>query len=279
MDSEKKALAPHHTRGRAPVHQAILRRRLLWGGLVLGLCILAYVPGEVLLSGLRWLDSGICAHIPSHILSPGGHPLPLCARNTGIYLGLCASLVTCIFTGNGQAQKLPSRPIKLLLGMGVLALGVDGLNSLALDLHLPHLYQPHNLLRLATGLLTGLAIAAFLLPTLNQMLWRHFNATPSLSSWQRLLYTFIPVLTLCFLAAASQSPLVLYPLALLSTVGLLIAVGSINLMGIVLARKRSETFVSYSQLRPFLGLALLLAIGELLLLAQFKYWLLHAIGL
>lgn len=244
---------------------------LLWVSITLGVCMgLALWPGKLLLTALRWLDSGICAHIPSHVFAPGGEPLPLCARDTGIYMGFCVSLIALFLTGSGQAQELPPRPVKLLLGIGVIALGIDGLNSLALDLHLPHIYQPSNLLRLATGLLAGLALAAFALPTLNKLVWRHYYALSSLASWRMILWVFLPLLLVCFLATASQTPLLLYPLALLSTAGLLMAVSSINLMGIILARKQCEAFTSVRQLAPYLGLALLLAIGELILLAQLR---------
>ncbi|GHO50202.1 DUF2085 domain-containing protein [Ktedonospora formicarum] len=244
-------------------------RMLLWVSILIGACVgLALWPEKLLIVGLRWLDSGICAHIPSHVFTLGGEMLPLCARDTGIYMGFCVSLIALFLTGRGQAQELPPLQVQLLLGSGVIALGIDGLNSLALDLHLPHIYQPSNLLRLATGLLAGLALAAFALPTFNKLVWRHYYASSSLASWRMILWVFLPLLLTCFLATASQAPILLYPLALLSTSGLLMAVSSINLMGIILARKRSETFTSSCQLVPYLGLALLLAIGELILLAQ-----------
>jgi len=42
--------------------------------------------------------------------------------------------------------------------------------------------------------------------------------------------------------------------------------------------KRDETFGSYRQLLPFLALAVILAIGEMLVLAQLKLSLLQALG-
>ncbi len=62
--------------------------------------------------------------------------------------------------------------ISLVLGLFMLAWAVDGLNSFLALLELPHLYPPSNLLRLATGALEGITIAAILLPALSVSLWR-----------------------------------------------------------------------------------------------------------
>src|SRR2546425_4912057 len=120
------------------------------------LAALVLLPGASLIDRLRWLDSGICAQLPTHSFYPGGERLPLCARNTGICLGFAATLIALFAIGRGKAQKFPRWPMIVLLGCGVVVLAIDGLNSFFLDLGMTHLYQPHNLLRLATGLATGL---------------------------------------------------------------------------------------------------------------------------
>lgn len=242
------------------------------------LAALVFLPGQSLIERLQWLDSGVCAQLPTHSFYPGGERLPLCSRNTGIYLGFLITITTLYITRRGQVQSLPAWPIALVLACGVLALVIDGSNSLLLDLGLPHLYQPHNLLRLATGLLTGLAMGAFVLPVLNQLFWYHSNELRSVPSWRTLLQ-FLPALILCYFAVASQSSLILYPVALLSTLGLLTALGSVNLIVIIAISKREQSFAAYRQLLPFFGLALLCAGGEMLFLAQLKFMLLHALGI
>ncbi len=242
------------------------------------LTALVFLPGQSLIERLQWLDSGVCAQLPTHSFYPGGEHLPLCSRNTGIYLGFLVTLVTLYLTGRGQGQRLPTLPIALVLICGILALVIDGSNSLLLDLGLPHLYRPHNLLRLATGMLTGLAMATLVLPILNQLFWYHSNEQRSVPSWRTLLL-FLPALILCYLAVASQSSLILYPVALLSTLGLLTALGSVNLIIIIAVSKREQSFASYRALLPFFGLALLCAGGEMLFLAQLKLLLLHALGI
>ena len=240
--------------------------------------LLIFLPGGSLLDHLRWLVSGICAQMPTHSFYPAGERLPLCARNTGIYLGFMVTLLTLYASGRGRVQRLPSRSITIVLGCGIAALGIDGLNSLALDLGLPHLYQPDNLLRLATGFATGLALAAFTLPLLNRLFWCEFNEQRSFASWGDVL-KFLPVLVICFVAVSTQSAPGLYPIALLSTMGVLLALSCVNLICLVAISKRDESFTCYRELLPFFSVAFLLAIGELLLLAQLKFSILHAFGL
>ena len=72
------------------------------------LAALVFLPGGSLLDRLRWLDSGICAQMPSHSFFPGGQELPLCSRNTGIYLGFIVTLVTLFATGRGKSAKASS---------------------------------------------------------------------------------------------------------------------------------------------------------------------------
>ncbi len=256
-----------------PILPALLT--LLYLGL---LAALVFLPGQSLIERLQWLDSGVCAQLPTHSFYPGGERLPLCSRNTGIYLGFIVTIATLHIMGRGQGQKLPAWPISLVLVCGIFALAIDGSNSLLLDLGLPHLYQPHNLLRLATGLLTGLAMGTLVLPILNQLFWFRSNEQRSIPSW-RVLLQFLPALVVCYFAVATQSGLILYPVALLSTIGLLTAIGCVNLIVIIAVSKRDQSFVSYRELLPFFGLALLCASGEMLALAQLKLMLLHALGI
>jgi uncharacterized membrane protein len=266
----------------APIPHLPQRSRR-WVTALIALCYLSwfaalvFLPGASLLDRLRWLDSGICAQLPTHSFYPGGQRLPLCARNTGIYLGFMVTLLTLYASGRGKVQRLPSWPMVAVLIAGIFAMAVDGFNSFLLDLAQPHLYQPHNLLRLATGLLTGLAVATLTLPAMNRFFWRKSNEGRSISSWPALLL-LLPGLLLSSLAVASQSLLVLYPVAILSTAGLLTIVSSVNLLIILAIGKKEQAFERYRELLPFFSLALLLAFGELLVLAQLKFTLLQALG-
>ncbi|GCE12130.1 DUF2085 domain-containing protein [Tengunoibacter tsumagoiensis] len=240
--------------------------------------LLVWSHESSLLNALRWLDSGICAQILTHSFYPGGERLPLCARNTGIYLGAFLSGLILYASGHGRAQLLPPRPILVVLLLGVLMMAVDGTNSFLLDLGLIHLYQPQNPFRLATGLLAGLALGSLSLPILNQFLWCDLHEQRSISSWSHLCL-FLPALLLCFFAICAQNSVILYPIAIFSSLGLILTMGCFNLLLLLTVCRREQQFVAYRELFPFVGLAIGCAIGELLLLAQGKMWLLHLSGL
>jgi uncharacterized membrane protein len=235
---------------------------------------MVFWPGATLLERLRALDGGICAQLPTHSFYPDGQRLPLCARNTGIYLGYTIAFILLFVTGRGRAAQFPRWPMALILGACVAALAIDGFNSLFLDLRLPHLYQPHNLIRLTTGLLTGGAMACFLVPVTNTVLWKHLNDQRSVESWWQLLQ-LLPILALAFLAVGTQAAIFLYPVAILSSLGVVTALSLINLTVVVAVSGKALTLHTYRQVFPFFSVAFLLAVGELVGLFYLNHWLLQ----
>ena len=245
---------------------------------VVALAALIFVPGASLLDRLRALDGGICAQIPSHSFYPAGQQLPLCARNTGIYLGFALGFFTLLGVGRVRAARLPRLPIALVLLGLVGFMGVDGFNSLFVDLGLPHLYQPQNLLRLISGLGTGVAMVAFIVPVSNGILWRHEDARPSFRTFGQL-GVVVPLLLLALLAVGSQTAWLLYPIAILSSVGLLLALSLVNLVFLVSFSPLVGRFRRWRQVFPVFTLAITLAVIELTLLFKLKLALLHALAL
>ncbi len=238
---------------------------------------LIFLPGGTLIQRLSALDAGICAQIPSHTFYLARQALPLCARNTGIYVGFASTVLVLRGTGRLRASRLPSGWVAVVLGLAVAAMAVDGFNSLFLDLRLPHLYQPHNLLRLATGLGTGTAMAAFLVPVANGLIWRDDDARASFASFRELA-VMLPVLVLGFLVVAAQMGWSLYPLALYSTAGLVTALSLINMVFVLGFGKRLNQIDTYRQLFPVFSLTVALAIVELVALSALKTAALHALA-
>ncbi|MGO8950808.1 MAG: DUF2085 domain-containing protein [Ktedonobacterales bacterium] len=240
---------------------------------IVALALLAFLPGATLIERLRALDGGICAQLPSHSFWPGGQQLPLCSRNTGIYSGFTATLVVLWLTGRLRSSGFPGRWVMVALGLAVLLMSVDGFNSLFLDLGLPHLYQPHNLLRLATGLGTGVAMCAVLVPVANTLIWREDDEISTFRSIGEL-SVMLPVLLLIFLAVGStvypQFGFLLYPIAIFSSFGLVIALTLVNVVFVLGLSNRVGRFASWRQFFPYLTIAVVLAIIELMALFQLK---------
>jgi uncharacterized membrane protein len=249
----------------------------LLAGYVIALAALAFWPGATLLDRLRALDGGICAQLPSHSFFPGGERLPLCSRNTGIYTGFALTVTLLFATRRSRVMRLPGLGVLIPLGIAVVAMGVDGFNSLFLDLHLPHLYQPANPLRLATGLGMGTAMAAVVVPVVNGLLWRDEDTRSSFDSLGQLAL-MLPILSVAFVAVATQAAFLLYPVALLSSAGLVTALTLVNLVFMLGLANRIGRYTAWRQVLPVFSVALVLAVVELLALFVLKSFALQALA-
>lgn len=116
---------------------------------------------------LRWLGFGLCHQLPERSFFAGGLQVPVCARDTGIYVGFALSLLIMVALSKGKRpSEMPPWPLVALGVVFVAAMGVDGVTSYA------GWRETTNDLRLLTGLITGFALPLALLPILNGQLWR-----------------------------------------------------------------------------------------------------------
>jgi uncharacterized membrane protein len=241
----------------------------LAAGYIVALAALVFLPGDTLIGRLRALDGGICAQAGTHSFWPGGQQLPLCSRNTGIYLGFACTFFTLLALGRLRATRFPGKWAFIVLAVAVLFMAEDGFNSFFLDLGLPHLYQPANPLRLATGLGTGVAMCAVILPVANTLIWREESDVASFRDLRQLAI-MAPVLLLAFLAVVSVAPIILYPISLLSTFGLVMALSLVNIVFLLGLTNRVGRFATLRQFFPFFTVALIFAVVELMALFALK---------
>lgn len=270
------AVAPKRTAGEPP-QWLIVGLAVAY---VAALAVLAFLPGATLIERLRALDGGICAQASGHSFFVAGEQLPLCSRNTGIYLGFTCAFLVLLATGRVRSAGFPGRWVMLVLGIAVLFMAEDGFNSLFLDLGLPHFYQPHNLLRLFSGLGAGTAMCAFIVPVANTLIWRDEDHRSSFRSL-RDLSLMIPVLLLAFLAVGTfggQVDALLYPIALLSSAGLVMALTLVNVVFFLSFSTRAGHFATWRQFFPFFTVAVIFAVVELMALFALKTSVLHSLG-
>ncbi|MGH2535824.1 MAG: DUF2085 domain-containing protein, partial [Candidatus Promineifilaceae bacterium] len=163
----------------------------------------------------------VCHRIGQRSFSIAGRQMPLCARCTGMYLGVSLTFALLALAGRGRRAGLPRGRALLLLAGLLVVMGVDGLNSYSHFFpSLPHLYAPRNWLRLATGMGGGVALGMIVWPLLSQTLWRQTNPRPPLGSpaeWASL----FGLAAGAVLLVLSNEPLLLYVLALVSALGVL----------------------------------------------------------
>ena len=115
---------------------------------------------------LHWLGFGLCHQLPVRSFFGGGVEFPVCARDTGIYIGFVTSMLIMATTDRGRRRSEMPRAWVLVLGGVFLALmGWDGVTSYA------HWRSTTNEIRLITGLLAGYALPLVVVPLLNSSLW------------------------------------------------------------------------------------------------------------
>lgn len=140
-------------------------------------------------SVMRALGFGLCHQLPERSFFGGGHQLPVCARDTGIYLGFVLSVVLLQAIGRRRSEP-PSLPVSLL-GLGLIGvMAFDGITSYA------GLRSTSNDLRLITGLAAGFGMSLFATPIANAQLWRRPVRERVLVGWRE------PVLWVLGLPAA-----------------------------------------------------------------------------
>lgn len=213
-----------------------------WGGikgwllpvLALSTVIAFFVAPGTLPQKLFWAMGGVCNLRPSHSYFSGGVPLPLESRMVGIYGGFMLSFFVLLSMGRAQARRFGTPCIMVLLALMFASMGFDGVNSTLMELQLPHLYTTTNTIRLATGLLSGIALAPFLLWLINLIvLPRETNMTRRVirSLWE--VAGLVAVNALFALLIMSEWGALYYPIAFLGVGGIITMLGSITLIAII----------------------------------------------
>ncbi len=191
----------------------------------------------------------VCHRLTDHSYFLGERPLSLCARCTGEFLAVLVGAVVQAAAG-GRRQGFPRRGLLAVLGFLVLFFVIDGLNSVLsqyLNQGTGFLYQPANILRLASGAGMGLAISGVIYPLANQMIWLDQKSGAVLSNiWHEL--AFLASGGLMIVMIESRNPLLLYPLTIFSTVGIIFLLSVAYSLMLIILRERENTFVSGKEL-------------------------------
>jgi uncharacterized membrane protein len=236
-------------------------------------------PPHSVLGKADLVGFAVCHRIPERSFILDGRQLPLCARCTGTFLGAMLGLAVMLVLGRRRASNLPPVPVLglLLVFMGLWAF--DGLNSyLGLFPGAPQLYQPQNWLRLTTGLLEGLALMVFVFPILNFTLWRDPKREPVIRSLAEML-AILPLVGLLILVVQAQIDVLLYPLAIVSSLGVVILLTMIDTILAVVVLRREGSAQSWRQLVVPIAAGLALAILQILALGLLRAYLTVTFGL
>lgn len=242
--------------------------------IAVGLLLLGWLLNtpQGLLGKADAIGYAVCHRIDSRSFHLGERQLPLCARCTGMYLGAVVGLFYQVVVSRKRGGS-PAMSVIISVGLLVLFFALDGLNSfLSLIPGAPHLYEPQNALRLLSGTGMGLAIAVALYPGFNQTMWADYDPRSTLENWWRLagllvLAAFLDLLVL------TNHPLVLYPLALISAVGVLLVLSMVYSMVWVMIIGAENRYQRFIQMLTPLVVGFGLALLQIILLDLGRYWL------
>jgi predicted membrane protein DUF2085 len=201
--------------------------------------------------------------------------MPLEARMYGIFAGFLITWLLAAALKRGRAVLTPP-PWLLVLFIALIAvMGFDGLNATLYDVNslglmVPYLYAPRLDLRLATGLLSGIAMAGILLPVVNYTLWRDHDLRPIFSTVPDLA-TLLVWTGVIYALVVSGSGLFYYPTSLLGVLGVIAMIGALNVVLLLSFFPRRAAARSWRDaLNPFTA-AIFLSALELGFLSLLRY--------
>ena len=214
-----------------------------------GLTLIAWLmntpPG--LLGKADAIGYAVCHRIDLRSFHLGDRQIPLCARCSGMYLGAMLGLGYQLLIGR-RRTGIPSWKIIVPTSLFVLAFIFDGFNSfLNLFPGAPQVYQPNNTLRLLTGTGMGLAIAILLYPAYNSTVWRLIDLRPAMTSF----YSFAILVILAIgldLLILLENPVILYPLSLISTAGVVVILTMVYTMLLMILFKAENRYNQFSHM-------------------------------
>lgn len=243
----------------------------------LGLALLFFWLVETpagLLGKMDAIGYAVCHRIEARSFHLGDRALPLCARCSGMYLGALLGLLYQLPLR--RRSGLPNRKVSFVLLVFLVAFAVDGINSYVHFFpQFPSLYNPSNPLRLLTGSMLGIGLAAVLLPTFRQVAWAEPDPAPVLHSWKQIAALVGLALGLDLLVLW-QNPLIEYPLAILSAMTVPLILTLVYTILLLMAFKQENKARTWRDLWIFLAGGMLLALLQIGLVDILRFALTHS---
>ncbi len=257
----------------ATLVQKVSWRRIVYlvaGALLLGW--LLYTPPG-LLGKADAVGYAVCHRIDPRSFHLGDRQLPMCARCSGQYLGAMLGIVYQIFFVRRRVGRPPWGVIAVL-GSFVAIYGIDGLNSylhLLPEMSRFYLYEPNNTLRLLTGTGLGLGVSIAMMPAFHQTMWRHRNPNPAVEGFWPL-FKLIAVAMLLDVLVLTGNPLVLYPLALVTSAGVLVLLTMVYAMVWVMLFRMENRFERVRELLFPLAAGFIVALLQIAAMDYVRYF-------
>jgi len=255
--------------GRNYLHYLVL----LTAGFVLGLWIANTPPG--LLGKASAIGYAVCHQIEERSFTFFGQVSPMCARCTGMYMGVLAAAGFYFWRGRRGASQFPPWRINAVLILFAVIWGLDGFNSyLHLFPNAPHVFTPSNTNRVLTGSFMGINLMTLLLVGFNQVAWREPLDEPVLASFKELGLLMVVVLAMDGLILLELSPVIL-GVSILSVFSVIYLLTLVYAMAAVLILKRENQFESWWSLRIMIVIGFILAFIQIGVLDWLRFAFTH----
>ncbi len=114
----------------------------------------------------EWLGFAVCHQIPERSFHYGSQVIAICARDTGIYMGLLVGFIFLTVVNRKHEHGFPPWWAILVGVCGIGLMGLDGLTSYG------GFRTTTNEIRLITGALAGTALPMVLVPMFNYQAWK-----------------------------------------------------------------------------------------------------------
>lgn len=228
---------------------------------------------HMLESALHLLGFGLCHQMPARSFFGGGIQVPVCARDTGIYVGFVLSLVVMAVLDRGRHRSdLPRLGVLLLGGAMVALMAWDGVTSYA------GLRATTNDIRLATGLAAGWALPLIVAPLVSSQLWARGDPGRVLEDWREIA-VWLAGLPVAFALVRWGLPLLgaVYPV--LVALCIVVTFVSVNAIIVTLAPRFDRRAARLLDGWPVFALALVISAAEVGAAAWLRLWLQSLVGL
>lgn len=219
-----------------------------------------YIAPPGVLGKADSIGYAVCHRIDERSFQIFGRQLPLCARCTGEFYAAGITLLFLAFV-SPKKSGMPGWKLGAPLLLFLFAFGLDGSNSYLYLLkqtspgtleNIPNIYIPNNTLRLFTGSGMGIALASILFPAFNSSAWKNHDPVPALD-WKKL-GALIGIVLIINLLILTEHPVILYPIAIVSVLGVFSLLIIVFSMVWVLMMRLENTFDSLTKMwMPFLA--------------------------
>lgn len=162
---------------------------------------------------LERIGYAVCHQLPERSIFIEGKQLPVCARDTGIYIGSLISLLFILLSRRRRSNSIPVPYISFTFVFFMLLMGVDAVSSYV------GFRETTNSIRLLTGLLVGISLPLLMYPILIDNLLAEHDEEHILKSWYELLLLLFLVIS-SYLLILYFNVQLYYPVAFATVIGI-----------------------------------------------------------